>query len=70
MELDVLVKVQLVVHIREPNQLVQDLREIMVPSIVGELVQQFQQIVQIENAQINKAQQMLNVKLSYHLLLQ
>lgn len=65
-----LVKVQLVVHIREPNQLVQDLREIMVPSIVGELVQQFQQIVQIENAQINKAQQMLNVKLSYHLLLQ
>jgi len=40
MELDVLVKLQLVVHIREPNQLVQDLREVVVLNIVGELVQQ------------------------------
>ncbi|CAD8101249.1 unnamed protein product [Paramecium primaurelia] len=69
-ELDVLVKVQHIVHLREPNQLVQDLREVMVPSIVGELVQQLQEIVQIENAQIKQAQQMLNVRLFYHLLLQ
>jgi len=69
-ERDVYLKVMLAAHIRELNQFVQDLREVMEPNIVGEPVKQLQELVQIENAQIKQLQQMLNVKLSYHLFLQ
>lgn len=63
------IKVLLVVHIREPKQLAQDLRELMEPNIVGDPVQLWLEIVLIENAQIRLAQLMQNVKRSCLLLL-